>query len=49
MMENLRLDDLGRVIYRIVRGVGYTEEWWYSYDSQNNKTLIKHIREQKSF
>lgn len=47
--ENFRFDNLGRIVYKIVRGVGYTEEWWYKYDDQGKKTLIKHIKEKKPF
>ncbi len=47
MFENLRLDHLGRVIYRIIRFSGYTEEWWFEYDSKGNKSLTKYIKEKK--
>ena len=47
MFENLRLDHLGRVIYRIIRFAGYTEEWWFEYDSKGNKSLAKYIKEKK--
>jgi hypothetical protein len=49
MFENLRLDHLGRVIYRIIRFAGYTEEWWFEYDSKGNKSLAKYIKEKKPF
>ena len=35
--ENATLDDLGRVIYKIVRRVGYTEEWWFKYDNKGKE------------
>jgi len=47
--EHLRLDDLGRIIYKFTRSVGYTEEWWFSYDSQSNKTTDRYIKERKPF
>lgn len=47
--EHLHLDDLGRIIYKFARFVGYTEEWWFSYDSQSNKTIDKYIKERKLF
>jgi len=47
--EHIRLDELGRIIYKFVRFVGYTEEWWFSYDSQSNKTTDKYIKEQKPY
>jgi len=47
--ENATLDDLGRVIYKIVRRVGYTEEWWFKYDSKGKKICAKHIKEKKPF
>ena len=49
MAENMHFDELHRVIYKIVRKIGYTEEWWYKYDSQGNRTVIKHIKEKKPF
>ncbi len=47
--EHLHLDDLGRIIYKFARSVGYTEEWWFSYDSRSNKTIDKYIKERKPF
>ena len=37
--ENSTLDDLGRPVYKIVRRVGYTEEWWFKYDDMNNQIV----------
>ncbi len=47
--SHLHLDDLTRIIYKFARSVGYTEEWWFSYDSQSNKTIDKYIKERKPF
>lgn len=49
MFENLELDDLGRVVYKITRSGGYTEEWWFEYDSKGVKVLKKYIKEKKPF
>ena len=32
-----------------IASVGYTEEWWFSYDSQSNKTTDRYIKERKPF
>ncbi len=47
--EHLHLDNLGRIIYKIARSFGYTEEWWFSYDGQSNRTIEKYIKEKKPF
>jgi hypothetical protein len=49
MFENFEVDDLGRIIYRIVREFGYTEEWWFEYDKRGEKILVKYIKERKPF
>ena len=49
MFENFKLDDLGRIIYRITREGGYTEEWWFEYDKRGEKILVKYIKERKPF
>lgn len=49
MAENFRFDNLGRIVYKITRKVGYTEEWWYKYDDKGKKILVKHIKEKKPF
>ena len=49
MFENFEVDDLGRIIYRIIRKGGYTEEWWFEYDSRGEKILVKYIKERKPF
>ncbi len=47
--ENSTLDDLGRPVYKIVRRVGYTEEWWFKYDDKGKRICAKHIKEKKPF